>query len=189
MLRIFCLTLTVLGLFGCGTSYRVVDSNTVIKDEESIFVIGVSPGNYRIAVYPGSIEGDAFIQSTWRSAAVFGAAKNGYVVGRGKEGDVLAVTNFAIVDSSDAIRGQSFGACEGLKTMVFKMPAGKVLYLGDIKYNRLGDRIHGKFSNSFDTANKYINDLFPLLEGQLEQWEYQVLPIHTSCTTTITVSY
>lgn len=177
--------LFIISLSGCN-SFRTIDSNTAIDIEnESIFIIGVSPDNYKISVFPGNIKDEYFVQNPWRPAAVYSSAKDGYVVGKGTKNDVLAITNIRVVKDKDSIFGPDFGPCEGNKTMVFEMPAGKAIYLGDIQYQYNDKKLDVKTSNNYEAAKKYIDNNFPDYRGKLEQWDYQMLAVQESCTNTI----
>lgn len=183
---IFLLSMTLL-LSACTSMGRLAKDARLDSDKESVFVIGVAPENYRISVFPGSIKDGRFHQNQIRSAAVFGAPENGFVVGKASVGDTLAVTNIRVVKDKSDVLGADFTACNDAKTMVFNIPGGKVLYLGNVEYKFGNKQLTVKYRQDLDSAKKFINENYPNLRGRLQSWDYQLLQTNASCTNTIYV--
>ncbi|AEK63507.1 hypothetical protein [Collimonas fungivorans] len=172
-------------LNGC-TSVGLLDGTTPAPtDNESIFIMGVTPDNYRVSLFPGSIKDGVFHQNIFRSAAVYAAAKDGYVIGKSSAGDVLAITNVRVVkDSSSVLQGANFKPCGNVKTMVFAVPKGKVIYLGDVAYQFVGQKVEVRYGQNIEAAQAYLDKNFPALRGKLEPLPVDLLPSQTSCTAT-----
>jgi len=164
-----------IALSACG-SFRILDKSAELQtDEESIFIIGVEPENFRIFVFPGEIIDKKFVKSIYRPSAVYGGANNGFVVGKARKGDTLAITRIRVVEYKEDLLGADFLACKKARTMVFNVPGGKVIYLGHVKYTYTDYKLHTEYSNDLESAKKYINDNYPKLYGRVVQGEYQLL--------------
>lgn len=161
----------------------VVDqSATLNSNRHSIIVLGVAPENYRVSVFPGSVKDGVFRQNPWLPATVYGAGDDGYLVGEASAGDTLAITFVRVVKDKDAIfQGTNFTPCYGALTMTFSIPGGKVLYLGNVHYQFVGDRLQVQYSQDIDAAREYMDRKYPNLRGRLEQWKYQLLPTTAVC--------
>ncbi|PFH08897.1 hypothetical protein BCF11_1272 [Collimonas sp. PA-H2] len=169
-------------LNGC-TSMGQLDSTTLAPtDNESIFIMGVAPDNYRVSIFPGSIKDGVFHQNIFLPAAVYAAAKDGYVVGKASAGDVVAVTNVRVVkDSSSVFLGTNFHPCDDTKTMVFEVPKGKVIYLGDVEYTFGGKSVKVHYGQDMEAARVHLDKNFPALQGKLEYLPFDLLPTRTPC--------
>ena len=179
------LPLCLVGLLeACTSMGQLNESAKAPSQSESVFIIGVAPENYRISVFPGSVSNGIFWQSTIRSAAVYGAGKNGYVVGRASAGDVLAITNVRVVKGESSIWGADFAPCRERPTMVFKIPAGKVLYLGSVDYGFEGSMLHISYGNDLTAAQSYVQRTFPALTQPVESLAYELLPTSDGCSGT-----
>lgn len=183
--KILCFLLLFSSSFiGC-TSVGVVDHDASVSNGESVFVIGVSPENYRILVFPGHINKNfVFEQSKWRSAALYAGPEEGFVVGKATTGDTLAITRIRVVDDKGSVLGADFAMCDS-RTMVFQVPAGKVIYLGDVHFENLGRRLGMRYADNFPAAREYITHRYPKLRDRLEPWKYDLLATDVSCVQTI----
>jgi hypothetical protein len=178
---IFIAALTM--LLGACTSMGVLDENaTLDSNRHSIIVLGVAPENYRVSVFPGSVRDGVFRQNPWLPATVYGAGDDGYLVGEASAGDTLAITMVRVVKDRNAIfQGTNFTPCYGVKTMTFSIPGGKVLYLGNVHYQFVGDRLQVEYSQDIDAARRYMERKYPNLRGRLQPWRYQLLPTTAVC--------
>ncbi|WP_288410509.1 hypothetical protein [uncultured Herbaspirillum sp.] len=169
-------------LCGCTSLGQLDSTARASRKGESIFVIGVSPPNHRVSVFPGDIDDGVFHQSLFLPAALYGSAKDGFVVGKASAGEVLAITNVRVVSDEDAlIRGQNFAPCYGAKTFVFQVPKGKVIYIGSAAYFFRNEKLEVHYRNDFEMAKNYIDANYPELKGLLEYQEPQLLPIAKNC--------
>jgi hypothetical protein len=168
-------------LSGCDPLRELERTTPAPTSTESIFIMGVAPENYRVAIFPGSIKNGVFSQNVFGGAAFYGAAKDGYIVGKSSGGDVLGVTTVRIVKDADSVIGTSFKPCNGAKTMVFETPKGKVIYLGDAEYTFSGNKIEVRYSQNIDSARAYLDKNFPALRDKLEYLPFELLPARVSC--------
>jgi hypothetical protein len=171
----------------CTSLGRLDRDASLHSDRESIFILGVAPDNARISAFPGSVKNGTFHQNQFRPAAVYGAAENGYVVGKASAGDTLAITNVRVVKDKSSLLGADFVPCRGAKTMAFDIPGGKVLYLGNLEYDFAGQQLTVRYSQDLDAARRYVDEHYPRLRGRLEPWNYELLPTNAQCTQTIYV--
>ena len=172
----------MLVLCGCAARQASLDRDTAPPSgEESIVVIGITPG-YGINLMPGRLDGVWFRQSGWRNSPIAGVPTDGYVVGKAPAGDLLAITTVYRVDREGRIIvGSSVGACGPGGTVVFEVPKGKVLYIGDFKYQLVPKGVAVQYAGDFDAAKKYVDERYPKLAGRLERWRYQLHPTGAVC--------
>ncbi|CAA0109291.1 Uncharacterised protein [BD1-7 clade bacterium] len=163
----------------------VTPETSVDIAKESVFVVGVSPENYRVMFWPGSLSERGFWPSSMRNAVLYANPEGGYVVGKAKIGDIVALTMTRIVSDKSDIYGVDYGACEGSETIVFKVPARKVIYITDIAYKWSEDGLLTKYSDGYEKAKIYIDSKFPKLKNRLEKWEYSMQPTSRPCKTEI----
>jgi hypothetical protein len=173
MKNIFLLSFVVL-LSACASVGRLERTAPMPTADETIFVIGVSPERARITVHPGALVDRVFKQNIFRSDAVYGGPNNGFVVGKAKAGDALAIMNVRMMADKDSIMGLSYKPCEGAKTLVFTAPAGKVIYVGSFTYELLQNRLQVTTAYEFEEAQKFIDANYPNLKGKLELQKYGV---------------
>ncbi|MDR6582851.1 hypothetical protein HBH1_01214 [Herbaspirillum sp. BH-1] len=174
------LSLAVLG--GCTSRGWLENTAHPPAEDESYFVIGVTPSNHRVSVFPGEIENGVFHQSRIYSAALYGAAKDGFVVGKSPAGRVLAITKVRVVEDENAVlRGRNFVPCESAQTFVFSVPKGKVIYIGSVDYAFQNDKLRVRYRDDLAEATKYIDANYPELKGLTEYQAPQLLRTDTSC--------
>ncbi|MCA0393449.1 MAG: hypothetical protein LCH70_04915 [Proteobacteria bacterium] len=169
---------------GC-TSFRAVEASAGMPGDETIFILGVSPAHYRVKVFPGTVRNGIFRESGLRLAAYYGAPRDGYVVGKAKPGDTLAITLVREVANEDDVLGRDFVPCAGLKTMVFKVPQSGVFYLGDVTYSPNRHQLEIRYSGDAGAAQSYLASRHPSLGSTLGTIEYELLPVQMACSTEI----
>jgi len=181
-------SLSFLLLSGC-ISKGVLEKNVKLESgDETVFVFGVQPDNFRISVFPGSVKDGEFKQNPFRTATVYSAASDGYVLGKANAGETLAITNIRFVSAKGNVLGSDFKPCEGTKALVFDVPPGKVIYITDVRYFfSQDDGLNYKYTANLEAAQQYIDSNYPNLKGRLEIWDYRQLPVSESCTTNIYV--
>ncbi len=168
-------------LCGCTSLGRLETTAHPPGGDESYFIIGITPSNHRVSIFPGEIENGLFHQSRIYSAALYGAAKDGFVVGKAPAGRVLAITNVRVVADENAIYGRNFKPCESARTFVFTVPKGKVIYLGSVDYAFQNNKLQVRYRNDVAAAIKYIDANYPELKGLTEHQDPQLLPTDNSC--------
>lgn len=172
---------------GCTSVGRLSKETSINLDKESVFLIGLAPENFRISVFSGNVKDGRFDQTQFKVAAVFAAAEDGFIIGKASVGEKLAITNIRIVNAKSSLFGVDYEPCKDAKTMTFDIPRGKVLYLGNVEYEFVGNELMAKYSQDLESAKKYIDENYPKLRGQLVPWKYELLPTTATCIFTINV--
>jgi hypothetical protein len=138
-------------------------------------------------MFPGTVEYGRFSRLRWRNAVFAGNAKDGYVTGRVEAGSVIAIT--AVVKST--LNGWwnegAFVPCRDSETMVFRVPNGKVVYLGSVAYSLEKGRLGIKYSNALPAAQEYVNSNFPALSGKVESISPVFMPTTERCQSTLVI--
>jgi hypothetical protein len=163
-----------------------LNRDSKLESDESIFVIGVKPKNFRISVFPGSVDDGVFTQSLLRSAVVFAFPEDGYVVAKAHAGDILALTMATPYEEGEFLR-RPYGACDGRSAPTFNVPSGKIIYLTDVSYRYSGTGIATSYAKDFESARRYIDQSYGQFKGKLEEWPSELLSVNKSCTTQVTV--
>jgi hypothetical protein len=182
--RLTCLT-AILVCAGCTSMGRLDNKVVAAGNKESIFVMGLAPDNYRVSIFPGDEKKGRFNQNLWQHAVVYSGADHGYVVFKAGAGSTQAITNVRVVNSERSLLGMDFTPCRDAKTLVFKVPAGKVIYLGNIEYLFGGEDLTVHYWNDLEGARRYLSGTHPTLATRLEQGSYQLLPTDAQCSTTL----
>lgn len=187
-MRVFLALFIVIFLPAC-TSLGILDKNANFPTKnESIFILGISPSLYRISVFPGELVENKFKQNSFSPAAVHGIPENGFLIGKAAEGEVLAIMNIGALNTKDDVLFvPQFRPCEGARAMTFTVPGGKVIYVGNVEYQRDGSRLRPIYSQDLESATKYIDANYPNLRGKVELWKYELIPALGSCTQTVHV--
>lgn len=180
----------VLLISGCAS----LDFGRVGKDvllpssEHSIIVLGVAPSDYTVSIFPGQMKDEIFNQSLWKSAAISGAPIDGFVVAQVTSGQTLALLKTYRVDKDGSgIPFTLFEICGKEKTMVFEVPKGKIIYIGDIQYKQLEKQVQTRYGQNFESAKRYIDSHYPNLRDRLELGKVDLIPTNVPCTTTLTI--
>lgn len=199
MIRAVVSLLTVLALTSCASG-QVGSDFALHSDKKSIVVMGVLVSGAKlehtfIVLSPGTIEQNVFKQSYWSTPAYRGAPTDGYLVAELDAGDTIGLTtmqvltddavshNASLGEGDQAMGSTLFTLHEGMKTLTFTVPNGKVIYVGDIHLNVSptsgSDRPQMRISSSYDmkAAGNYVDAHYPQLKGRLEQSEGSVLPV------------
>ncbi|KPJ91598.1 MAG: hypothetical protein AMJ53_11275 [Gammaproteobacteria bacterium SG8_11] len=170
-----------LPLVGCATQLK---KNEPVGLDETVFVIGIKPAEFNPILFPGYIRDGKFHLYTTRNG--YGNnPEEGYMITKVKPGDLLGITKVLIKRGSF---GPTFKMCGNKKTLVFKVPKGKVVYISDIRYEEHKGYITFEYADKFNEAKEYIDREYPALRNRMEKWEYELLPITASCTETIHVT-
>jgi hypothetical protein len=123
----------------------------------------------------------------FHNAVISGPPTNGYVVGKAKAGDTIAIWSVVYQKGEKVayFSDKSFEPCGNAKTMVFKVPHGKVAYLGTIDYKFQDNRLQVRYANELDGAKRYVDSAFPALKGKVEQVEPELRPVNSRCGGTV----
>ena len=174
----------------CTMTTRV-DKNASLSQDESIFVVGSAPENFRIWFMRADIvekDGTTTVKQDVLGIPLLVAnPENGFLVGKVRGGDTIAITGVRMVRANETF-GPGGTACGGSKTMVFSAPAGKVVYVGNAEFGLQGRQVFASYSNDYAAARKHIDANYPNLRGKLEQHGHQLIataPCPTPQTMTI----
>ena len=175
MYYLFLLILSIV-LSGCASIGRVETATNPPNETESIFVLGVSPPVARVSLSPGIIEAGKFDQDDWGMAVFMGLPENGYIIGKGAAGTSLAIMHVRMLSDTGAFFGSDFKPCgNSTKTLVFNVPDGKVIYLGNLAFTEVGRKLAVTYSNDFQSAKQYVDTQYPGLKDRLEPYYYLLL--------------
>ena len=187
-----CLLALAIALVVSGCSSfnfgRVGKDVAAPSTEYSILVLGVSPSDYTLTIFPGQMKDGKFNQDQLKSAAISGPPIDGFVVAQVPAGQTLALLRtYRVNKDGTNIVGSLVGAWGAASTMVFEVPQGKVLHMGDVRYQPVGKRVQVEFGKNFEAAKAYIDSQYPALRGRLEPGTFELVPTTVPCTTTTTV--
>ena len=176
-LRLVLLLALAAACASCTTATRV-DKAATIAEDESIFVVGSAPENFRIWFMRADLiqkdEATTVKQDAVGIPLLVANPENGFLVGRVRGGYNIAVTGVRAVSANQTF-GPGFTACGGTKTMVFTAPAGKVVYIGHAEFSMRGKQLFARYSNDFQAARSHIDANYPNLRGKLEQHGHQLI--------------
>ena len=165
----------------CASCTRAtrVEKEATVSDNESIFVVGSAPENFRIWFMRADIiekDGATTVKQDAVGIPLLVAnPENGFLVGRVRGGYTIAITGVRAVSANETF-GPGFTACGGNKTMVFTAPAGKVVYIGHAEFSTKGKQLFAIYSSNFEAARKHIDGTYPNLRGKVEQHGHQLIP-------------
>src|SRR5688572_2649342 len=178
-MRAIALLGAVAVLCGCESIGRL-DSSTAPPANHTVFVIGMKPEAAKLGFAPGRIKDGAFQRDPIAIVAFAGKPENGYIVGRAKSGDMLALETLTWLPSAGSVlAAPSFWACGGRETLVFDTPKDAVLYLGDLEYDH--DKRHFTYRSDIEQAREFIDKHHPALKGRLVPHGFKVYPAATGC--------
>jgi len=164
----------------CVSVQPITADLTAPKPDESIFVIGVTPSNYRLFVMQGSVE-DGRFRANGVPAIVGGAPRDGYIVGKAAAGRVLAITEVRRVNEGSGGIAADLRVCGGATTMVFAVPKGKIVYIGSAAFQQTGRSIDVTYSRDLEAARQFVRRNFPKLDGAVEAHPYGLMPTWQPC--------
>jgi hypothetical protein len=175
--RVICAGVFVCLFASCTMTIGRADRDaTLISSDETYYVIGVHPDIASIGVNRGSISGDKFVPDQLSlSQNFFGPPEDGYIVSRAHAGETLAII-FASIRRKDALLASNFVPCDDTRTLAFAVPAGKVIYVGDVYFTQTSDQLPVSYSKNFDAAKAYMTTHYPRLADKLEQGNAEMVP-------------
>lgn len=174
--------LLMLLLAGCTSLGQLGRNTAPPSQKDSIFILGVSPANHRVSVFRGWLDDGKFVQNPFLAAVLYSGSVDGFVVGRAAAGDVIAVTNVRVVSSSNSVLlGSNFSPCGEGQTIVFRVPAGKVAYLGSVEFAFTESELSVRYGSDLQGAEAYVAARFPGLSGRVEYLPFELLPLKVRC--------
>lgn len=168
---------------GCavGTSSVLHHGSASLDADESIVVLGVKSPGYRVMFFPVTVKDGRFTANLLDNAVVNGTPTDGYLVSKVKAGQLLGLTR-VIPPKANALTPEIFRPCGDGTGLVFEAPqAGKVGYLTDVEYLRIGNRLDVRYSEDAERAQAYVQGHFSGLPGPLQGHTIQFLNAAASC--------
>jgi len=178
------LYLPILGVTLMLTSCTIgaLDSSTPLPaDDHFIFVIGVSPVDAKIVVDQGEIGNGIFTPDNFSPLTFGGTPDRGYILSRARGNTMQAIISIQMPRDEYGKLRLPVAPCGGVKTPVFTGAAGKVIYVGNVRYSRHGERVEPAYSSDIDSAREFLRANYPALAGRLEQGRYELLPTSLRC--------
>lgn len=160
--------MALLSLSACAVDKGLVtNSDPAPTADESYLVLGVSSRQYRVHFMKGRESNGQFIQAANQITFLTGDATDGYVVGKARAGDVVAITGVYRYPG-DGLERKPFDFC-GAQVLTLRVPAAKVIYLGDLDISSTDHSIDLRHSFQEDRAQAYVDRAFPSIAGRLER--------------------
>jgi hypothetical protein len=181
MARQFAMWILVfsVSLFGCASPEPITNDYDGPGPEEAVVVLGVRPDGTRLNFSNSRVQGQGVWQGSIYQIEYEGLSKDGYIVGRTKGGQTLALTHVAAAGSRI---GALFSPCGGQRTLVFEVPKGEVVYVTDIELERLEfNKLGVRYSEDLTKAREYVRANFPRLRQPVRKIPARVLPTQGMC--------
>lgn len=92
----------------------------------------------------------------------------------------MGLLELVISESRDAVIGSAYQA--GSKTLVFDVPAGKVVYITSVSYSRgQSDTVYYStlspdYHSDIAAARNFMRKHYPALADRLEQGSFRIMP-------------
>lgn len=136
-----------------------------------LFVLKVSPAGKQTILFNGKAGPDGFRFSGFTPARYTGFPAEGYLIGRAKAGETVALHNV----------GAAY-ACAGNETVAFRVDAGQVLYLGDVDLQTAdGQLVIRAIARDSEGAKAYLASAAPELVPLLQDAQPQRLKVTRKC--------
>jgi hypothetical protein len=177
-------------LVACANLHGQLKPTDTISDHEGVFVLGLTPDNYRIHLIRGEINGDRFNPPKLGTgmADFLDSATDGYVIGKVEGGTSVGLVAISVAKGRDDAYAIPFSACGARNALVFEAPKGRVIYVTDIDYQMRNSRVSVRYAQRFEAARMHLQKNFPALAPRLELQSFQLLQTDWACgSTTISI--
>lgn len=179
---ILALSLTIAtALVGCTSLGRLERDHPPPDQSETVYVLGLSPENYRVFIFPGEIKEETYHQNLWVAASYYGGSVDGYIIAKAKAGDTLGITAISSHSTDNSLLGRNFLACGDQKTITFTATPGGVIYLGDVIFSEAEDKLEYFLRNNFAAAKRNLESKHPRLGSLLTQQDYTLHRTNNVC--------
>lgn len=168
-------------LAGCAATPNLDRAATDPRPDETFIVLKVQPANMRIVLRAGAMEGGAFKPKVPSLPVVNGFGVDGYVVARVSSGQPLGITLVSEMQDRSGVGGTAFVACDGRSIPVVTPQGGKVLYLTDVHYQRLGGRLSASYRQDLGSAARHVRSNYPGISRPVEAGGFSILPVRAPC--------
>lgn len=172
-----------------GCTFSQVDKQYTLKEKDTIYVIGINSQDeipserFEFVLWSADNHGDAYtIENAWKRASYADAPKDGYIVGHTSNEDYIGFQSLYLYSENKKhlVFQQRF--CRGIKAPVFKVPLGKVVYVGDLNLKFEEGIMKYSLTSDIEKANQFVNQNYPNLKNKLESTEVELLYPTQSCT-------
>lgn len=175
-IRALCAAVLALVLTGCVTP--APDASAPPPGEQETYVVlGVTPLNMRLTIVDGTVKNGVFSPPFIQLVAPsYMPDDDGYVVMKVKGNTLYGITSAIAMFGRQPIFGEEY-LPEGA-TMVFEAPAGKVVYITSLTYERSRYNVHGmemRQKLDLEAARAYLKRRYPQLADRLEQGHFSAL--------------
>lgn len=144
---------------------------TFKEDREGIFVVRVSPADVNVIAFSGKVVDGRFKSFLFTPARFTGTPVDGYIVGKAKVGEVVAVTDVG-----------SRSLCADGTAVTFQVKAGQVAYVGDVAHTPTEKSFTAEVSDDFDGAREFMRRVHPQWADRLERVDRAILrPAKEAC--------
>lgn len=169
--------LVLLMLGSCTvTSTKKFDTNIQLgaNDEHGIVVIGLD-NNLRLRAVTGDRSSGQFRYGPQRISSASYHQIAFYIT---LHLSTKHKSTYAITDIfRDSWTSADLGPCDGGLTVSFDVKPGKVIYLGDLKFEGTGKNAKVSATANFANAQKMVDATFPNLRNRLEESKIEIIPV------------
>ena len=173
--RAFCAGLSVAFLWGCATP--APDSNAAPPSGgDAYYVIGVAPVDVRLEIADGTVKNGALNLAFFRLVTPsYMPAPGGYIVVKAVGGTSYGVLSAGMMFGNRSVLGDFYQPAG--RTLVFNVPAGKVIYVTNLVYRRIGGgSLAMDQAPNVEGARALMRQHYPQLADRLEQGRIGFLP-------------
>ncbi|MBI3675082.1 MAG: hypothetical protein HY243_00495 [Proteobacteria bacterium] len=172
------LTAGIIACSVCGAAAETAEPTAAVtSDKDAYIIIGIRPENAKVLIVRGTNEDGQFSVDGWAKPTFVDYPNDGYIVAKAKPGDYVGIDWVFWGHSKGSFWGTIFYNCKGSKTLVFTVPAGKVVYLTDVYFTPNGYGASVKFGASdIETVRAYLMTHYPSLADKVEQGQYETKP-------------
>lgn len=144
---------------------------TFREDREGVFVVRVSPADVNVIAFSGKVVDGRFRSFLFTPARFTGMPDDGYIVGKAKVGEVVAITDVG-----------SRALCADGTAVTFDVKAGQIAYVGDVTHTPTEKSFAAEVSDDLEAARGYMRRAHPQWADRLERVDHAVLrPAKDAC--------
>jgi hypothetical protein len=156
MKRLLFLIPSFLCLYACGVQNIRPDSPPQLQADSAILLLGMTP-KWRIQLFRGEVENDAWSISGLAAAEVNTVPENGYVIVKTKPTALSEVMGVSRVFPSF----MPYMPCKGSKAPTFALMAGAVNYVGDLDFEVINGELRWSYSTNVEKAKQFLAANYP----------------------------
>jgi hypothetical protein len=175
------LTMLLVSLLSGCLAHKNLEQGDALGQGESIVVIGVKPSQFRVSFEDATVVNGKVEISPFRMVRIGATPRDGYVVARVPGGTTMAMTAVGMT-SLEGRSTSSRASCGNEVVSVLTVPAGSVVYFGDISGERMpngGFRTLRTFN--LDAAKEHLLTNYKGFSQRLQPADVKALPIERTC--------